>query len=64
MVSWDYIATLGTRYIADRSLLAVPLAGTITLLWWLAISLPHNKLTGLIVVIGAAIGTCLGILWP
>jgi hypothetical protein len=64
MVLWDWLSTVGTRYIAEQSLLAVPFAGTVCLLWWLAIAFPRSKMMYAAVILGAMCGTGLGILWP
>jgi hypothetical protein len=64
MVLWDWLSTVGTRYIADQSFLAVPFTGAVTVIWWLAIAFPRSKMMGLAVVLGAVVGTTLGILLP
>lgn len=64
MVVWDYIATLGTRMVAEESGWAIPLASATTFLWWSAIAFPRGRVMGVCVILGATIGTALGILWP
>ncbi|MFA5377140.1 MAG: hypothetical protein WC455_15420 [Dehalococcoidia bacterium] len=63
MVFWDWLSTSLTARISDGSFWAVPLGGTIALLWWMAISFPRSKMMGAAVVAGAMVGTTLGILW-
>ena len=65
VAGWDWLATMGTIYMAERSWLAVPMAVLLTAFWWAAIQLVVRE-RGLIIpgLAGAAIGTAVGVTFP
>lgn len=65
MVAWDWTATASIRYIADASLYAVPIAGILTAFWWVGVSsVSRGKTVAGSAVVGAALGTYLGLRFP
>lgn len=65
LLAWDWLVAVGTINLAERALLAVPLAVGLTAFWWVAtrVSLSNPWLI-IPASAGAACGTFVGILFP
>ena len=63
VVLWDWLGTVSIRYVAEESLWAVPLAVALTGFWWVAAKQAQRP--GLLApaLLGAAVGTAIGLSW-
>ena len=60
---WDWLGTVSIRYIAGESWFAVPLAVALTGFWWVAAKHAQRAGTFAPALVGAAVGTALGLSW-
>ena len=62
---WDWLAGLSTRLLADTSFFSILVAAILTGFWWFGIKTAQQQPDTLpTILVAAAVGTCLALLWP